>query len=223
MSVHVFRHTEYGTGAIGEMTYHLGILIQEVKTVLVCSYPRPATLVDKRTGNTIITDEVAIAESFAHISEWSLRLWLHEQSLLKEANPYIAVATFQDRAHLSLCQVDVSTIKRIIDEVVGLRLIFIYSLSVTSQHQMVVTVNAKSGDWKASGLGDKDKLVLVFIIPIDTHVTNSHIDVALSVLPNVTQRRAALFVGKERNAFLPLQEKESIVLRHHPEPSMTIL
>lgn len=73
-----------------------------VDAVLVGSYPDMIVLVDEHAGGAVVTNQVMVARTKAHVAEVVKTLWLHEHAFLHHAEPDVALLVFDDVLHLAL-------------------------------------------------------------------------------------------------------------------------
>ena len=70
--------------------------LQAIKTVFVGTYPCLTLAVNQRTDDTGGTDDVLCSQLVAHVTEGHRLARLHIDTFLKQADPHVAAAVFND-------------------------------------------------------------------------------------------------------------------------------
>lgn len=123
-----------------------------VDAVLVGSYPEMIVLVDEHAGGAVVTNQVMVARTEAHVAEVVETLWLHEHAFLHHAEPDVALLVFDDVLHLALRQIGLRTEERIgIDHLEG-RVIEGDAFSVAADEEAVVLAGVNGSDREIADL-----------------------------------------------------------------------
>ena len=161
-----------------------------VDAVLVGSYPEMIVLVDEHAGGAVVTNQVMIARTEAHVAEVVEILWLHEHAFLHHAEPDVALLVFDDVLHLALRQIGLRTEERIgIDHLEG-RVIEGDAFSVAADEEAVVLAGVNGLDREVADLCNLGETPCAWCHLIDTLSLGGKIERTLAILSDVLRQQS---------------------------------
>ena len=192
----VFGDGEDGTRHGGVVAHEAVLRVKQVEAVFVGAHPEVSPAVSEHARHAVVAYYVGRAQPGSHVAEARFGSRLHEHTLLKHAQPRVAVAVFGDGIDLGVIQLGVPAVIGVGGEPAVVWFVDVDSGSVASQHQPVGSVGIELGDGQPAGCGSAFKLSCVGIQPPQSLSEGPHPNVALPVGADVAQRMAHGLVGK---------------------------